>query len=224
MEHPLLRLHGAGRPAVLVLTSDKGLCAGFNAQPLQAAARRLQTGNPTDMMCVGKKGLAFFKRTGVKLLHEWSGFWQELTWHHVDEIGRQIMEHYLSGHCSGVTLVYNRFKSIMTQELCEESLLPIKLEAVSNAPLEKSGEFAFEPSSESVFDLLLPRYVTTSLWHAFLETKAAEQAARMAAMDNATKSAGEMIDELTLWMNRARQAGITREISELVGGAEAISN
>ncbi len=225
--HPLLKINVQGRKAVLVLTSDKGLCAGFNAQPLQACARRLQAeeGKP-DMMCVGKKGLAFFRRVGVKPVHEWAGFWQDLSWHHVDEIGQQIMDHYSKGEWTEVTVIYNRFKSIMTQELVQETLLPLKLETPASSATEcsVSGEYEYEPSCEAVFDLLLPRYIKHFLWHAFLETKAAEQAARMTAMENATKSAGEMIDELTLVMNRARQASITREISELVGGAEAINN
>jgi F-type H+-transporting ATPase subunit gamma len=224
-DHPLLQVNPGGHKAVLVLTSDKGLCAGFNAQPLQACARRLQAeGGKPDILCAGKKGLAFFRRVGVKPVHEWAGFWQELSWRHVDEIGQQIIDHYVSGEWSEVTVIYNRFKSIMTQELVQETLLPIKLEPAEAAAPSAAGEYEYEPSSDAVFNLLMPRYIKNFLWHAFLETKAAEQAARMAAMENATKSAGEMIGELTLSMNRARQASITREISELVGGAEAINN
>jgi F-type H+-transporting ATPase subunit gamma len=227
-EHPLLERRASGRKAVLVLTSDKGLCAGFNAQPLHACARRLQSpeGAP-DILCVGKKGLAFFRRVGVKPVQEWAGFWQELAWQHVDEIGQQIIDGFVSGKWSEVTLVYNRFKSIMTQLLTEETLLPIRLDQAASGepgPAGHMGEYAFEPSSEEVLRSLLPRYVKQALWHAFLESKAAELAARMSAMDSATRSAGDMIEELTLVMNRARQAGITREISELVGGAEAINN
>lgn len=227
-EHPLLQHHATGRKAVLVLTSDKGLCAGFNAQPLHACARRLQNpeGAP-DILVVGKKGLAFFRRVGVKPVQEWAGFWQDLAWQHVDEIGQQIIDGFISGKWSEVTLVYNRFKSIMTQLLTEETLLPIRLEQAAAAQAESqghAGEYAFEPSAEEVLRSLLPRYVKQALWHAFLESKAAELAARMSAMDSATRSAGDMIEELTLVMNRARQAGITREISELVGGAEAINN
>lgn len=227
-EHPLLQVHTAGSKAVLVLTSDKGLCAGFNAQPLHACARRLQdpTGVP-EVLCVGKKGLAFFRRAGVKPVQEWAGFWQDLSWQHVDEIGQQIIDGFISGKWSEVTLVYNRFKTIMTQVLTEETLLPIRLEkteAGQTEEKERFGEYAFEPSANNVLRALLPRYVKQALWHAFLESKAAELAARMAAMDSATRSAGDMIEELTLVMNRARQAGITREISELVGGAEAINN
>jgi F-type H+-transporting ATPase subunit gamma len=227
-EHPLLALHRPGNKAVLALTSDKGLCAGFNAQPLHACARRLQSpdGAP-DILCVGKKGLAFFRRTGVKPVHEWAGFWQDLAWQHVNEIGDRIIEGFVSGQWSEVTLVYNRFKSVMTQVLTEEMLLPIRLDNAAAVPAGERahfGEYAFEPSANEVLRALLPRYVKQALWHAFLESKAAELAARMSAMDSATRSAGDMIEELTLVMNRARQAGITREISELVGGAEAINN
>jgi F-type H+-transporting ATPase subunit gamma len=227
-EHPLLQVKAGGGKAVLVLTSDKGLCAGFNAQPLHACTRRLQSpdGAP-DILCVGKKGLAYFRRVGVKPVQEWAGFWQELAWQHVEEIGQQIIDGFISGKWSEVTLVYNRFKSIMTQVLTEETLLPIRLDQTTEAQLEAQehlSEYTFEPSADEVLRYLLPRYVKQTLWHVFLESKAAELAARMAAMDSATRSAGDMIEELTLVMNRARQAGITREISELVGGAEAINN
>jgi F-type H+-transporting ATPase subunit gamma len=225
-EHPLLRKNDTPKMGLLVMTSDKGLCAGFNAQPLQRVGARLEdetVRHNTEMIGLGRKGLDFFRRTGIKPFREWAGFWQELSWYHADLIGQELIDAYSSGRWSKVTLVYNHFKSVMAQEVVEYELLPIPKMTTLASEEMSFREFSFEPTAEKIFAYLLPRYVKISLWRMLLESKAAELAARMQAMNNATESAVDMISELTLQMNRARQALITREISELVGSAEAIN-
>jgi len=224
--HPLLQTNSVPVSGLLVMTSDKGLCAGFNAQPLQTASEYLsRTASPAaiEIIALGRKALDFFRRTGVKPYREWAGFWQELNWHHADLIGQELIDAYCAGRWSKLTLVYNRFKSAIAQEVVEQVLFPLSQSVVQSVSAERLREYSFEPSADHIFAYLLPRYVKITIWRALLESKAAELAARMQAMDNATESAGEMIDDLTLQMNRARQALITREISELVGSAEAIN-
>jgi F-type H+-transporting ATPase subunit gamma len=222
--HPLLCSREQAPVAWFVLTSDKGLCGGFNAQPLQLVARELAAapsaeGRP-EVLVGGRKGVDFFRRTGVKPFREWAGFWQDLNWHHANLAGQEVIEAFATGRWSRVTLVYNRFKSALAQEVVSEQILP--LPPADSRPLGQHRQFEFEPGAVEILAALLPRYVKMSLWHALLESKAAEQAARMQAMDSATDNAGDMIGELTLKMNRARQALITREIAEVVGSAEAV--
>lgn len=224
--HPLMQVNKTEKMAKLVLTSDKGLCAGFNAGPLQTACRfdaGYANHDAVDYLCIGRKGLDFFRRSGIKLSKEWAGFWQDLSWYHADSIADEIIQAYIDGKWSKVKLVYNRFKSAMSQETVEEVLLPLSKKVEKSQEKEIVLKHEFEPSIENVYDFLLPRYVKITIWHALLESKAAELAAKMQAMDNATESAGEMIDDMTMQMNRARQAAITSEISELVGSAEAIN-
>jgi F-type H+-transporting ATPase subunit gamma len=222
--HPLLCSSEQAPAAWFVLASDKGLCGGFNAQPLQLVARELAAapaaeGRP-EVLVGGRKGVDFFRRAGVKPFREWAGFWQDLNWHHANLAGQELIESFATGRWSRVTLVYNRFKSALAQEVVSEQILP--LPPADSRPLGQHRQFEFEPGAVEILAALLPRYVKMSLWHALLESKAAEQAARMQAMDSATDNAGDMIGELTLKMNRARQALITREIAEVVGSAEAV--
>lgn len=223
--HPLLCQREQAPAAWVVLASDKGLCGGFNAQPLQIVARELEAAAPAggrpDVLVLGRKGVDFFRRAGVKPFREWAGFWQDLNWHHANLVGQEMIEAFAAGRWSRVMLVYNRFKSALAQEAVSEALLP--LPPADSQPLGQYREFEFEPGAAEILSELLPHYVKMSLWHALLESKAAEQAARMQAMDSATDNAGEMIGELTLKMNRARQALITREIAEVVGSAEAVT-
>lgn len=225
-EHPLLRKNDAPKTGLLVMTSDRGLCAGFNVQLLHRLGTRLldtDARRDTEVISLGRKGLNFFRRAGIKPYREWAGFWQELAWYHADLIGQELIDAYCSGRWSQVTLVYNHFKSAIAQEVVEQVLLPIPKMTTDHSAGPRFQEFIFEPSAEKIFAYLLPRYVKVSLWRVLLESKAAELAARMQAMNNATESAEDMISELILQMNRARQAIITREISELVGSAEAIN-
>jgi F-type H+-transporting ATPase subunit gamma len=181
------------------------------------------TQRPVEILGAGRKAASFFRRAGIAPFREWAGFWQDLAWVHADSIGQEILDAFRAGRWSRLTLVYNRFKSMMSQELVQETLLPVALECSPKPDQLAYGEYDFEPGAEAILDYLLPRYVKNALWHAMLESKAAELSARMQAMGNATQNAGEMIGELTLLMNRARQAAITREIAELVSGAEAIN-
>lgn len=223
-QHPLLNGNDSERTARIVLTSDKGMCGGFNIQPLQTAISHTDLthlSKKVDYMCLGRKGLDFFRRHGLGLYKQWAGFWQDLNWYHADSIAEEIMKEFVQGRWANVTIIYNQFKSALIQETVKKELLPLPEQPARSE--QHVTEFEFEPKMEDVFQHLLPRYIKIALWHALLESKAAEQAARMQAMDNATTSAGEMIDDMTLQLNRARQAVITNEISELVGSAEAIN-
>jgi len=228
--HPLLKKLSPGNTkplALVVLTSDKGLCGGFNAKPLQAAGAFLRAEDPAqrpEIISIGRKGINFFRRVGVKAYREWSGFWQDLNWHHADQMGQELIDGFLAGRWSEVVVIYNRFKSIGVQELVQETLLPICMESQAcEGHADDKGGYQFEPSADQILDYLLPRAVKNTLWHTLLESKASELAARMQSMENASRNANEMISELTLHMNRARQAAITREIAELVGAVEVIN-
>ncbi len=225
LAHPLVQGQRGSVRAVVTLTSDKGMCGGFNGPPLVAAlkaAGAAPPAPPAEILILGRKGVVFFRRSGIKAVREWSGFWQEVSWTHADSIGQELIDGFTAGRWSRVDLVYNRFKSVLIQELVQTRLLPLDLGDAEEGSAGPRREHLFEPAAEAIYAYLLPRYVKNIVWHAFLESKAAEMAARMQSMDNATQSAGDMIGEMTLQLNRARQATITREISELVGGAEAI--
>lgn len=221
--HPLLGTPQSQREVRMVLTSDKGMCGGFNIQPLQLVTENLSEFKaPIDFLCCGRKGLDFFRRSGIALAKQWAGFWQDLNWYHADGIAQDIMDEYIKGRWSKVTVVFNRFKSAIAQETVRRVLLPLPDQSACEDK-DKLKEYYFEPDPEKIFEHLLPRYIKVTIWHVLLESKAAEQAARMQAMENATESAGEMIEDMVLQLNRARQAAITSEISELVGSAEAIN-
>ncbi|MCD4813190.1 ATP synthase F1 subunit gamma [bacterium] len=224
--HPLLQGNPKAPAGLVVMTADKGLCAGFNVQTLQAVGRKLavlEKPGDAEVLALGRKSVDFFRRSGIKPFKEWAGFWQELSWHHADAMGQELIDLYSAGRWSSLTFVFNGFKSMMTQEVTEKIILPLPKPEPAENEGQRLREYMFEPGEAEIFKYMLPRYVKISLWRAMLESKAAELAARMQAMDSATQSASEMIDDLTLQMNRARQAMITNEISELVGSAEAIN-
>jgi F-type H+-transporting ATPase subunit gamma len=224
-DHPLCRPLGGKGEILVVFSSDKGLCGGFNAQPLQTALRRLLQGQGrSQVVAIGRKAGEFFRRAGIKPLKSWSGFWQDLNWNHAQQMAEAIRELYLEHRPAQVVLIYNRFKSAIAQELTQRPLLPLRQNEPGGHKQARLSEFMFEPAPVAVVGHLLPLAVNITVWQALLESKAAELAARMQSMGNATDSAGEMIEELTLHMNRARQSLITREISELVGSAEAINH
>lgn len=222
--HPLLQTHPSPKSALIVISSDKGLCGGFNSQPLQHAGRWLaEVGRENaEIIAVGRKAVDFFRRVGVKPYRDYAGFWQELNLHHADAMSQEVVDAFCAGRWAKVDMVYNRFKSLIAQQIVVDSLLPLKHPEDQEAACVLRGH-EFEPSAAAVYSHLLPRAVKNAFWHALLESKAAELAARMQSMSNASDNAAEMIAELTLDMNRARQAAITREISELVGSAEAIN-
>jgi F-type H+-transporting ATPase subunit gamma len=169
---------------------------------------------------VGRKGRDFFKRSGCMIQKEYTNIFNQLSYTHAEIIGNDLIETFLREKLSKVLVVYNEFKSVIQQRLMAETLLP--LQRPSQMQKDFSVDFLYEPKKEEIFQALLPRFVKSQIFRILLESFAAELGARMTAMDSATKNAKELIEHLTLKLNRTRQAMITREIAELVGGAEAL--
>jgi F-type H+-transporting ATPase subunit gamma len=226
--HPLLRNPEQidDRPLVIVITADRGLCGGFNANVIKAAGKFIRAeGRKADEVAlglIGRKGREFFRRRGSNVRYEQVGIFQKLAFGHAVEIADMAIDEYASGRASSVHLVFNEFKSVMTQRIVVERLLPIpQLDAESEDAADPTTEYLYEPEPEVILHDLLPRHVQVQIYRALLESNAAFFAAQMTAMDAATRNSAEMIESLTLYMNKVRQAAITREIIEVVSGASA---
>jgi F-type H+-transporting ATPase subunit gamma len=217
--HPLLQQRAGQRTLVVVVTADKGLCGGFNANIIRAATRFLseRADAPLALDVVGRRGRDFFKRRQWKLRNEHIGLFQALQYPKAQAVARQLMDAYVDGEFDQVWLIYNEFKSVIQQRVVVERLLPI--EPLAGHASGPSQDYIYEPSPSAIVGELLPKHVEVQVWRAFLESAAAEHGARMTAMDAASKNASEMIDKLTLYMNKVRQAAITKEIIEVVSGA-----
>ena len=225
--HPLLairELTPASTTLLIIVTADKGLCGSFNTNIIKAAGAFLvESPNPCTLGLVGRKGRDFFVRRGFNVFFERIGIFQKLKFDDARSIAMTAIEAFVSGTADQVILAYNEFKSVISQRVVIEPLLPIP-----RAEVEAEGEAAplvdylYEPSPQAIFDDLLPRHVEVQVYRALLESNAAFFAAQMTAMDTATKNSAEMINSLTLYMNKVRQAAITREIIEVVSGAEAL--
>ncbi|OFW14298.1 MAG: ATP synthase F1 subunit gamma [Acidobacteria bacterium RIFCSPLOWO2_12_FULL_67_14] len=233
--HPLLRPGAeSGRPLAIVVTADRGLCGSFNSNVIKAAGQFIisegRSGEVT-LGLIGRKGRDFFRRRGFDVRVEQTGIFQRLSYVHALEIANAAIDEFVSGRASRVYLIYNEFKSVMTQRLATEQLLPIPRIPPNGAgavgapgidgDATAGAEYLYEPNAEAIFSELLPRYVQAQVYRALLESNAAFFAAQMTAMDAATRNSSEMIDSLTLYMNKVRQAAITREIIEVVSGASA---
>jgi F-type H+-transporting ATPase subunit gamma len=226
--HPLLRIPeagAAGRPLLVVITADRGLCGSFNSNVIKAASQFIASDDAAGDVAlglIGRKGRDFFRRRGFDVTYEQVNIFARLKFSDAVEIANAAMEAFTSGAATSVYLVYNEFKSVMSQRVVIERLLPIpRLEAKDIGEAAPTVDYLYEPSPEEIFRDLIPRHVQVQVYRALLESAAAEHAARMTAMDAATRNSAEMIDNLTLYMNKVRQAAITREIIEVVSGASA---
>jgi F-type H+-transporting ATPase subunit gamma len=232
--HPLLKIpaQGEGRPLLIVITADRGLCGSFNSNVIKAAGQFILNeapGRDIALGLIGRKGRDFFRRRGFDIRYEAVGIFQKLTFGAAVDIADAAIEEFVSARASSVYLVYNEFKSVMTQRLVVERLLPIpRLEGEpgnDRIPDPESRipavDYLYEPAPEEIFKDLLPRHVQIQVYRALLESNAAFFAAQMTAMDAATRNSAEMLENLTLYMNKVRQAAITREIIEVVSGAAA---
>ena len=220
--HPLLEDRGGERIQAVVITADKGLCGAFNSNIIKAAQNFIgeHRHRQLTLNCVGRKGRDFFRKGSLPLAHESVNIFARLDYSHAKQISATLMEEFSNKEVDAVYLVYNEFKSVIQQRIVVEQLLPIqKLAASEEASL--IGYIYEQPAGE-IFSSLIPKHVEVQVYRALLESAAAEYGARMTAMDAATNNAVDLIDSLTLTMNRARQAGITREIIEIVGGAAAL--
>lgn len=224
--HVLLQMperHPGSKTLIFVITADRGLCGSFNTNVIKGAGAFIveSPGRDVALGLIGRKGRDFFRRRGFDVRYEQVGIFQNLSFDEARAIAGTAMEEFTSGRADSVYLVYNQFKSVMQQRVVVERLLPIpRLEPEPDAP--PLMDYLYEPAPAKIYRDLLPRHVETQVYRALLESAAAEHAARMTAMDAASKNSAEMIDQLTLYMNKVRQAAITREIIEVVSGAQAL--
>jgi len=227
--HPLLARRTERNVLLLVLSGDKGLAGAFNTNIVKAAhaflTERERRGQQPVLIAIGRKGRDFFRRRR-RLEAERVNIFARVGYNHARDIAGEIISRFTNGQCDAVYLLYNEFKSILTQRLVTEPLLPLEPQAAgqpeSGKPEETAVDYIYEQPPAEIYRHLLPRFVEVQVFRALLESAAAEQAARMTAMDAATNNAAEMIERITLNMNRIRQAAITKEIIEIVSGAAAL--
>jgi F-type H+-transporting ATPase subunit gamma len=224
--HPLLQTPPLDSAPVLfiVVTGDRGLCGSFNSNVIKAAAQAIaaeRSAAGVSLTLVGRKGRDFFKRQGFAVLSEHTGIFQRLSFADAAEIADIAIEEFASQRVSRVFLVYNEFRSVMSQRVVVTPLLPIPRLEGDAAQSGPAVDYLYEPAPEEIFKELLPRHVQIQVYRALLESNAAFFASQMTAMDAATRNSSEMIESLTLYMNKVRQAAITREIIEVVSGASA---
>jgi F-type H+-transporting ATPase subunit gamma len=221
--HPLLQGRQGGTRGLLLITADKGLCGSFNTNLIKKALEFLRenAGRKVAVFCAGRKGRDFLRRLQMDVRGEYVNFFNQLSFAQAELIGKDVMDFFLSGEAQDVTIIYNEFKTVVQQKLVRRTLLP--LEAPPREPGARAvADFIYEPDQARLLDALFPRFIKAQVFRALLESFAAEMGARMGAMESASKNAKEMIRGLTLLSNKIRQAAITKEISELVGGAEAL--
>lgn len=221
--HPLLKEKGDENIELMVVTADRGLCGSFNANLIKAALHFLDDRRNYNLTLhlVGKKGHEFFRKRKYVISHHYLNIFRKVQYEDAKEIAQKTIHSYLEGDLDAIYLIYNEFKSALQQRIIVRRLLP--LERLPQAPdTGLALDYIYEPDPAKIFDQLLPRHLEIQIFQALLESAAAEHAARMAAMDAATKNAKDMIEALTLTMNKIRQAAITKEIIEVVGGAEAL--
>jgi F-type H+-transporting ATPase subunit gamma len=232
--HPLLAQRPEDRVIAVVITADKGLCGSFNTNILNAARYFLEGLKAEDVQVdmIGRKGRDWLKHRSYRARRVMVDLFRSLSLREAREVAGDLIERFSQGECDAVHLVYNEFKSAIQQEVVVRPLLPIPRadlaagegsgsEAAKGVAVVPPEDYIYEPDAPELFANLLPKYVEVQVYHALLESSAAEQGARMSAMENATRNAGEMIETLTLQMNKIRQAAITNEILEVVSGAEA---
>jgi F-type H+-transporting ATPase subunit gamma len=221
--HPLLARRAPDEVLIVVLTSDRGLAGAFNANICKATFKIWKElegkGSKVSFAVIGRKGRDYLRRRGADIKREFTGVFENLSAEKAGEIGRYIVDEYTAEGFDAAYLAYNEFKSAISQSVVIEPLLPI---TPMDVDPDLGGDFLYEPSKRALLDRLLPMYVDVEVYRALLESVASEHGARMTAMDNATTNAKELIGKLTLDYNRARQAAITKELMEIIGGAEAL--
>lgn len=225
--HPLLVRRPAARKRLVIITADKGLCGAFNSNILRASLAFLREQGETSvtLVVVGKKARDFYRRRQYEIKSEMLGFFDRLAYSHAQELAGGLMQEYLSDEVDEVHLLYNEFRSVAVQRVKREQLLPIESAEAPDGQggaAGPAGDYIYEPSPEAILAALLPRHVTTQVYRALMESVAGEYGARMTAMEAATKNAKEMISVLSIQYNKARQERITKELLDIVGGAEAL--
>ncbi|MEJ2253577.1 MAG: ATP synthase F1 subunit gamma [Nitrospirota bacterium] len=234
--HPLLAVRPRHNVEVLVITSDRGLCGAFNTNILRSASALMAelgkeevnsvSGGPVDagVSVVGKKARDYYRRRRIEVSNTWVGLSGKISFREAQQIAAGMTSRFIEGDLDEVYMVYNEFVNVIRQQVRAVKLLPMAAgeEAAGVAEAGPAAGYIYEPSEELLLDALLPKNVEVQVYRALLESQASEEAARMSAMENATKSANEMIEKLTLQYNKARQATITAELMDIVGGVEAL--
>lgn len=218
--HPLLAQREERRIQLILVTADRGLAGAFNSNLIKGAQKFLEEhqGQSVEMELIGRKGRDFFRKRGAAVSGEMAGNTEKITLEDAKALAGRMIERYRGQEIDSVWVIFNEFKSVISQKLTVTRVLPVTLPGAGEA----APEYLFEQPPLKLLEALLPRYVETEIYRALLESGAAQQAARMTAMESATTNAGDMIGRLTLYMNRVRQASITREIIEVVSGASAL--
>ena len=220
--NPLLEVREPKKVGIVVMTADRGLCGAFNSKIIRRTEEEIKKYNPDDvrLICIGKKGLNYFRRYDYEIIGEYIEFFRDLEFTNATSIVDTITSLYVDHGLDRVDVIYNRFKNVIQQIVEVEQFLPLVVE--EDMEEESVSEFLLEPNMEDIVNSLVPRHLNVQMWRMLLESNASEQGARRTAMDNATSNAEEMIEDLQMQYNKERQATITREISEIVGGAEAM--
>ncbi len=221
---PELNVREVKKTLFVVVTADRGMAGAFNTNVLREAHKAIDKAGQekSEIICIGKKSVGYFKNRNYPIAVEYIDFWNDLEYSHAMKIGDEIISRYINGEVDQVQVVYNRFVNVARQEIRNETFLPMSYDSEAKDS-DYNPERLFEPSKEAVVKTIIPRYLNTQMWQFLLESNASEQAARMLAMENATSNANDMIKDLKLQFNKARQTAITTEMLEIVSGAEALS-
>ncbi|ULA66484.1 MAG: ATP synthase gamma chain [Nitrospira sp.] len=230
--HPLLQKREGKRIEILVVTSDRGLCGGFNGNIVRKSAEFVRQceaqGLSVNLSLIGRKGRDYFRRRSWPIRQEWTGIFDKLSFEHAIDIGGDLTENFVKGTFDELYVVYNEFKSAIQQRVIVEKLFPIDVAAEFGTAPNSTGQSAiggsylYEPDEGELLTALVPKHFQIQAYRILLESAAAEHGARMAAMDGATRNAGQLIKKVTLYYNKTRQAAITKELMDIVGGAEAL--
>ncbi|MGA9523305.1 MAG: ATP synthase F1 subunit gamma [Myxococcaceae bacterium] len=227
LAHPLLTARPVKKVDVIALTSDRGLAGGFNANVIRRVNRFLNE-NASEyesirLITIGRKGNDAFRRRGAEILKDYPGLYARVNFRTASDVANEVTARYLNGETDAVFLVYNEFITAISQQVVFNQLVPLQALAVTEgAPAATTVDFKYEPDRQAVLDRLVPQALAIKMYRALLESVASEHGARMSAMDSATSNASDMIGKLTLFYNRSRQAAITKELVEIVSGAEAL--
>jgi F-type H+-transporting ATPase subunit gamma len=221
-DHPLLAVKKEGKSALVVITADRGLCGSFNANILRQAQAYLRENPGTDLITVGKKGRDFFKRRKFNIIKEWLYVFPHIPHETVLEMRDEIEGLFIRGGYKEIRVLYTEFKSVISQKAAMDTLLPIRLQELPGEAKGLAADYDFEPDLDTILNSLVSQYLATMIHRYLLESFSSEMGAKRSAMESASKNASEMISKLTLDFNRARQAMITKELAEIVGGAEAL--
>ncbi len=222
VDNPLLSVREPRRVLLVVVTSDRGLCGSFNSNIIKRVLKQIDVHSDKDvsLLCVGRKGYDFFRKRNFDLAEKYINIFNNLEYVHAQQITQYLVNQYVEEKTDLIEIVYNEFKNVIQQNLTVEQYLPMSTEEFEGEL--KYVDYIYEPDKLQLLEALLPRHLNQQTWRILLESNAAEQGARMTAMESATDNAADLISDLTLNYNKARQAAITKEISEIVGGAEAL--